>query len=337
MQVKINQLIEIIPKLIQAKLVPLISGSPGIGKSDVARQVAEKYNLKVIDLRLSQCDPTDLLGFPSINGSKAGYVPMETFPVEGDPIPEGYAGWLLFLDELTSAVPAVQAASYKLTLDRMVGQSHLHKNVAIVAAGNLETDGAIVHEMSTALQSRLVHFEMVMDPDDWCDWAMAKGIDHRITDFIKFKPSALYTFTADHTDKTYACPRTWEFTNRLLKVFPTGDKNLKSTLAGTISEGVAAEFLLFMKVYERLPRMADIKANPETVAVPDEPSILYALTGSLSHNMTPDAAAQLMKYVSRLPVEFQVVTLRDTVRRNKEMMQNPAISKWISESSARLF
>lgn len=337
MQIKIKQAMSLIAACIKARLVPMVAGSPGIGKSNIAYQLADEYKLKVIDMRLSQCDPTDLLGFPSVVGKKAGYVPMETFPIEGDPIPEGYNGWLLFLDEFNSASTAVQAAAYKLVLDRMVGLLHLHKNVAIVCAGNLETDGAIVQPMSTALQSRLVHFELVVDSEEWCDWAMINGIDHRCTDYIKFKPGNLYTFQPDHTDKTYACPRTWEFANRILKNVEPGDVDLLPLLSGTLSEGVAREFITFMKIYDSLPKMSDIQDKPETVRVPDEPSILFALTGSISHNLKEGTADQLMKYVSRLPAEFQVVTLRDCVRRNKAMLAHRAVQKWVAESSARLF
>ena len=100
-----------IAKYIQAKLVPMLIGSPGCGKSQIVHAIAKMYNLFVIDLRLSQCDPTDLLGFPHIFGAKAGYLPMNTFPIEGDKIPEGYSGWLLFFDEFNSAPPSVQAAA----------------------------------------------------------------------------------------------------------------------------------------------------------------------------------------------------------------------------------
>lgn len=334
MQVKINQAVRLITACIKAKIVAMLSGSPGIGKSAIGHQIARNWGLKVIDLRLSQCDPTDLLGFPNIKGNKAGYVPMETFPVEGDPVPEGYNGWLLFLDEFNAASTAVQAAAYKLVLDRMVGIQHLHKNVAIMCAGNLDTDGAIVNQMSTALQSRLAHFELVCCPDEWCNWAMENSIDHRITDYIKFAPGRIYTFTPDHTDNTYACPRTWEFTNRVLDI-PAPD--LLPMLASVISEGVAREFITFMKIYDSLPKMEDIKRSPDSTVVPDEPSILFALSGSISHNMKADSAEQLMKYVVRLPVEFQVVTLRDAIRRNKEMLSNAAIQKWVANSAATLF
>lgn len=207
MQVKISQAIAMITTFIKAKLVAMMDGSPAIGKSSIVHQIAKEYGLKVIDLRLSQCDPTDLLGFPKISGDRAGYVPMNTFPIEGDSVPAGYNGWILFLDEFNSAPPAVQAAAYKLVLDRMVGTYHLHKNVAIVCAGNLESDNAIVQPMSTALQSRLVHMELVVDAKEWDDWASENGIDHRITSYMKFKPGNLYTFSPDHTDKTYASPR----------------------------------------------------------------------------------------------------------------------------------
>lgn len=337
MQVKISQAIPMLAAYIRAKLVPMLVGSPGCGKSQIIYQIAKDYNLKVIDLRLSQCDPTDLAGFPTIDGAKADYVPMKHFPIEGDEIPAGYSGWLLFLDEATSAPPAIQAAAYKLILDRMVGSHHLHKNVAIVAAGNLETDNAIVQPMSTALQSRLVHLELVVDSQEWTDWAADHDIDHRISDFIKFKPGMLYTFSPDHTDKTYACPRTWEFANRVLKVTENGSVTRLPMLAGTLSEGVAREFITFMKIYADLPTIAQISAAPDTVRVPAEPSILFALTGSMAHNATTDNFTQLMKFITRLPVEFQVVTMRETIRRNKTMMSHAAVQKWVSESAANLF
>ena len=337
MQVKISQAVAMITAFIRAHLVPMLVGSPGSGKSQIVHQIAADYKLKVIDVRLAQCDPTDICGFPTIKGNKAGYVPMDTFPVEGDKIPEGYNGWLIFLDEFSSASPAVQAASYKLVLDRMVGNHPLHKNVAIVCAGNLETDNAIVQPMSTALQSRLVHMELVVDAKEWSDWAATAGIDHRITSYINFKPGNLYTFKPDHTDVTYASPRTWEFADRVMKVMDIDSKDLLPMLAGTISEGVAREFLSFCKHFEALPKIGEIINSPDAIRVPHEPSILFALTGALSHNASMDNFDQLIKFIKRLPLEFQVVCLRETIRRNKEMLSHKAVQQWIASNATELF
>lgn len=348
LSVNLKQAGSMVEACLKAKLVPMMTGSPALGKSSLIAQIAEKFNLKLIDLRLAQCDPTDLLGFPNIdkNTGRASYYPMDTFPLEGDPLPSKfdehgnkigeYAGWILFLDELTSANRSVQAAAYKLVLDRMTGMHRLHPKLLMVGAGNREGDGAIVEPMSTALQSRLVHIDVILDVNCWLEWAMQNGIDHRITDYVKFKPDMLYTFKADHTDMTYASPRTWEFANRLIAGKPSVKQDMLNILGGCISEGIAREFIGFCSIYADLPTLAQIIANPEGTVVPDEPSVLYALTGSLANHADAKNLDDMYKYILRLPVEFQIITLRETIRRKKELVSTPAIQKWLTEQAVEL-
>lgn len=219
----------------------------------------------------------------------------------------------------------------------MVGTHHLHKNVAIVCAGNKETDGAIVQPMSTAMQSRLVHMELVTDVKEWLVWAAQNGIDPRITSYINFKPSQLHTFSPDHTDKTYACPRTWEFCDRVLKVSNFSDPTLLPMIAGTLSEGVAREFMGFCKIHESLPKLKSILKNPTGISVPDEPSILFALTGSLSHHITEDSTDAVLTYVQRMPIEFQVICIRETLHRNRKLLGHPAVQKWVAQNAMEMF
>ena len=339
MRVKPSQAVSMISLILRAKLVPMLTGSPGEGKSSLIKMVAEQFNLKVIDVRLAQCDPTDLCGFPTINKEtgKAGYTPMDTFPIEGDEIPDGYSGWLIFFDEANSATESVIAAAYKIVLDRQVGLHNLHKNVAMVMAGNLETDNAIVNQMSTAMQSRLIHLELGQDYLEWIDWAVDNGVDHRITDFIKYKPDALYAFRPDHSDKTFGCPRTWEFADRILKVSDIDDINTLPMLAGAISEGLASEFTVFCKIYKTLATIEDIIKNPLTIEVPNEPSVLFALTGTISHHAKENNISDLMLFVNRLPIEFQVVTLREVLRKTKELISSESIKTWVSKNATELF
>lgn len=336
MKIKISQAADLLTTALKAKLVPMLHGSPGCGKSQIVHQIAKDFNLKLIDLRLSQCDPTDLLGLPTFTNGRAGYAPMNTFPIEGDEIPRGYSGWLLFLDEFNSAPLSVQAAAYKLVLDRMVGIHNLHKNVAIVCAGNLESDGAIVQPMSTALQSRLIHLEVEVNNKEWVDWANSKGFDYRITSYIDFRPDQIYTFSPDHTDKTYASPRTWEFMNNLLKVTKI-TRDVLPLMIGTVGEGTAREFYGFCEIQDRLPKLEEIISKPNTIKVPDEPSVLFALSGSLAANATDENVSSLITFIGRMPAEFQVVCLRNLVRRNKSLLKNPAIIGWITKASVDLF
>ena len=316
--------------------VPFIKGSPGIGKSDIIRQVAEELNLKVIDFRLSQADPTDLQGFPGVVEGRSTFYPGEMFPIEGDEIPAGYNGWLLFLDEMNSAPLSVQAAAYKLCLDKQIGQYSLHKNVAIVGAGNKSTDKAITQRIGTAMQSRLVHLNMAVDPDHWLKWANVAGIDHRITSFIEFRKELLHKFDPSHADDTFACPRTWAFLSDIIK----GKEKLSHidvvTAAGTVGEGCALEFKGFSEIFQSLPKISEIMNKPDTVKIPNEPSVHYALAGLISYEVNVNNINNLSKFVERLPADFQVVTWKSAVRRNAEIIESPYIDAWITKNAQEM-
>lgn len=316
-----------------AGLVPYIKGSPGLGKSAIVKQVADSLNLQLIDVRLSQMDSSDIIGFPTIQNGKTSFVPPDVFPISTDTIPKGKDGWLLFMDELSSASNSVQAAAYKLILDRMVGQYHLHKNVAIVAAGNKDTDKAIVNRMSTAMQSRLVHLNLMIKHKDWIEWANNNKIDHRVVSFIEFKPGLLHSFDPNHKDSTFAAPRTWEFTSQIIKDKPTIDLLTTKILAGTVGEGAAREFKAFTEVFESLPKIRDIISNPTGIAINQAPDVMFAVTGLISHEVNKSNMDSLMKFMSRFPLEFQIITWISSIRRNKEIYSLPAIKDWVSKNA----
>jgi len=321
-------------RILQAGLVPHVEGSPGVGKSDIARAVSKTLNLKIIDLRLSQCDPTDLMGFPNVQGIKARYVPMETFPIKGDSLPvemdengtitHTYDGWLLFLDELPSASRAVQAAAYKLILDKMVGQHPLHECVAIMSAGNKATDKAIVNAMSTAIQSRLVHLELAVNLNDWTAWASANGIDSRIIGFLNYKTSLLHKFSPDHQDKTFPCPRTWEFASRLSVNQSVSMKDLP-LFAGTVGQGAAQEYIAFAELYQSLPRIEEIIKSPQTVNISEEISIRFAIATYVADHLSETNAEQVTKFLDRLDVEMQVVAYRLAQSRKASLLGNKEV------------
>lgn len=332
-----RELQEHIVTIFKAGLVPMILGSPGIGKSDIIRQIAKLHNLFVIDLRLSQCDPTDLCGFPIHDGKRMNYAPPEHFPLQGMDIPPtGYDGWLLFLDEANSASLAVQSAAYKLVLDRMIGMHHLHKNVAIVMAGNKATDGAIVNRMSTAMQSRLIHLELKVDVPAWLDHAINAEFDHRVISYIEGRPEHLHKFDPKHNDLTFSCPRTWEFTSKLIKgkeVTPS----MLPLLVGTLSAGIAHEFHAYMSYCAKLPSIQEIKENPTTVTINQDPAMLYAVSHMVAAYLTEADAPGLILFIRRLPLEFGITSVRAALKRNKALLQVPAIRDWSHEFAKEIF
>lgn len=326
----------LIPHLIRslkARRTPIVRSSPGMGKSDIARKIARDHNLKLIDIRLSQCDPTDLNGLPNFENGYAVYTPFVFFPVEGaDPgiNPETgkpYAGWMLLFDEITSAPKQIQAAAYKIILDRQIGMHDLDRRVVMMAAGNQENDNAVVHQMSTALKSRLVHYDMVVNKDDWIDWAIEHNIDTRITAFISFKPKLLHNFDPETTEHTFPCPRTWEFVHDHIKDYAEIGQDDFAPIAGCVGPGAANEFIEFCRIYTTLPKISAILANPAGVHIPSEPGIKYALSMMLVEHFDINNADDLLTFLDRLPVEARVICLRTLAQRNQTMLQHAGVAK----------
>ncbi len=100
--------------LCKRKVPVFLWGPPGIGKSSIVAQIAKEQDIACIDLRLSLLDPTDLRGIPFFDTNKdtAVWAPPSFLPDGSQK--EG----ILFLDELNTAAPMVQASAYQLILDR---------------------------------------------------------------------------------------------------------------------------------------------------------------------------------------------------------------------------
>ena len=337
-EVNAVELEECLTEDLKAGLTPMVSSSPGMGKSDIIRTIADTFMLKVIDFRVSQCEPVDMQGYPGVtNGRMTFHIP-EYFPIEGDTIPDGYDGWLLFLDEFNSGNKQTEAAAYKLILDREVYKYKLHPRCLIAAAGNLTTDRAIVNTQSTATTSRLTHYRMRVDHNVWVDWANAHGVDHRIISLIKFKPELLHRFDTSTSELTFPCPRTWEFASKVIKNKPKVDLITKTRLAGTIGEGAAVELATYSEIYQNLPTIEQILSNPKSGwKVPKEPSEQYAVTTMLAHNCTNDNIEKIVTAINRLPVDFQVITFKDIYKRSPQLKGHSVIKQWVAKNSSIIF
>lgn len=331
MKTTLKQVEPLIPQLWKANIVPFLHSSPAQGKSSLARQLADKFQLKVIDLRLTELDATDLSGLPYFKDGKSSFLPFDTFPLADTPVPSNYQGWLLLLDEFNSAPLAVQAAAYKLVLDRQVGQHKLNDKVAIIACGNLETDNAIVNPMSSALISRFAHFDIEVNVDDWLEWASKSGIDYRITSYINFKKTALYTFKPEVTEP-YASPRTWEMVSKVIKDNPEPSNLLVSSLIG---DYISNEFMSYIKLYTQLPTLEEILDNPESTPIPKELGTQWAIMSLVAHSINTDNYTKAETYLRRFVPELQYCALREIKHRQPTLLAK--LSSWIHSLASEVF
>lgn len=320
-------------------LVPFIQSSPGMGKSSIVKSIAKELSLQLKDHRLSTSAPEDLTGLPRFDeDGKARFSPFaDLFPVAGTPIPEGKDGWLLFLDEANSAPKSVQAAAYKLILDRQVGQHDLHENVGIVLAGNLSTDRAITTSLSTAMQSRLVHLEMQIDFNQWLeDVAFKEDYDSRIIAYLNYKPSQLMDFRPEHQEKTFCCPRTWEFMNRLIKHKGTVSEKDAALYAGVLTSGVAVDFIQFTKVFDSMVSIKDILEDPKSCPIPGDISTRWAVISHMMEKVTEDNFSDLCTYANRFDATFRILFYRSVMARQSHLRSHEAFQKAMTDLSRYL-
>lgn len=158
---KASRLTTVLENLLDQPWAAFIWGAPGIGKSSIVRQIAERRRMPLIDIRASLLDPTDLRGIPIIQDGTAVWCPPSFLPKKSD------KPGILFLDEINAAPPLVQAALYQLILDRRVGEYELPEGWRIIAAGNRREDKAVTFRLSSALANRFIHLNLEVDPDDW--------------------------------------------------------------------------------------------------------------------------------------------------------------------------
>ena len=235
-------------------------GAPGIGKSDIVKQIADAQKREVVDIRLPLWEPTDIKGIPYYNAKENNMVWAS--PAELPTDPESTA--IVFLDELNSAAPAVQAAAYQLILNRRVGQYHLPKGVSIVAAGNRDSDKGVTYRMPAPLANQHVHADVV--------------------GYCTFAKQDLYDFDPRGSSRSFATPRSWSFVSQLLSD-DLPESTLTDLVAGCVGEGLAVKFMNHRKISGQLPNPSDILSGKVRDLKSKEISAMYSLTVSLCYEL----------------------------------------------------
>ena len=271
-------------------------GPPGIGKSEVVEQITNSLpNSHLIDIRLSLWEPTDIKGIPYFDSNSGTMVwgapselPSEEFAKQFDHI-------VLFLDEMNSAAPSVQAAAYQLILNRRVGQYKLPDNVMIVAAGNRDADKGVTYRMPAPLANRFVHLELAVSFDDWFEWAVNNNIHKDVVGFLQFSKKDLYDFDPKSPSRSFATPRSWTFVSELLED-ELDTETTTDLVSGSIGEGLAVKFMAHRKVAASMPNPTDILNGKVKELKQTEISAMYSLTVSLCYELKEASDANDKKF-----------------------------------------
>jgi MoxR-like ATPase len=297
-------------------------GAPGIGKSDIVRWIAKVLGWKLIEFRANLREPVDCRGIPVadlVAGVTKWLVPDELPRADRD----GEFG-ILFLDELNTASPQMQAALFQLVLERRLGDYVLPDGWTIIAAGNRVGDRAAAQRMPTALRNRFAHIYVVPDVDAWVNWANSNNVAPEMVAFVRLRRELIHRMPVGDAN-AFPTPRSL---TKAAEFVDAPEDVRRDLIAAHVGDDVASEIDGFLRLYKSLGSLEDILANPDTAKVPVEPSQKYAVATGLARLATRANFSKIMVYANRLDGEGQVLLIHDATMREPKLKETAGYSAW---------
>ncbi|MFD9440910.1 AAA family ATPase [Streptomyces sp. NPDC060006] len=291
--------LEALTLAVAADLPVLLWGEPGIGKTAALTQLAAALDLPLTTVIASVHEPSDFSGLPVIGDDPAEQgVPMAP-PDWAVRLVRAGRG-LLFLDELSTAPPAVQAALLRLVLERRIGALRLPPGVRIVAAANPRSSAADGWELSPPLANRFVHLQWTHDHDvvvrglggTWPRATLPRLDPERLPEAVSFarravcellsaRPGLVHRLPSSETRRggPWPSPRSWEMTLCLI-AFATAAGSSREVLSllvrGTVGDGPGLELLAGLDRMD-LPDPELLLADPAAAALPERGDLRQAV------------------------------------------------------------
>lgn len=309
----------------------LLTGPPGVGKSDLVAQACREAGVDVLVSHPAVADPTDFKGMPwvwSAEGStRADFVPFADFHrALTAPRP-----LVWFFDDLGQASPSVQAAIMQLLLARRVNTHVLPNHVSFMAATNHRTDRAGVSQIIEPVKSRFVTIvEVEPHLEDWCAWAYAHAIHPAVIAFVRLRPDLLCAFQPSPELTQSPTPRAWVHVSRLLTLGLPAPVQTEA-IRGAVGLGAAMEVMAFLQAIDTMPEIDRILAQPEQADMPQKLDVRFAVVSALAARATPEHWEAIAIYAERLERaghgEFAVLLLRDVCRRYPDLILTPTFER----------
>lgn len=321
-----NSVGDMLEWLISANRPAMVWGPPGVGKSEVAQNIAKKLNMIYLDFRAILFEPIDIKGIPSVKDDTTTWnIPDFLPPSDSD---EKY---LIVIEELPAAPHSVQIALYQLILDRRIHQYTLPKNAYIMACGNKQSDRGQWNRLPAALASRLIHIDVKVEVDDWLMWAVDNDVSMEVMYFLRYRPELLHQYDPKKNNEfAFPCPRTWKFVDDMFKSSSPVTSELEfAGYRGTVGEGAAVEFTGFLQVCRQLPRPETIINDPVNAEVPTDPQVMIATCGSLYRMADEFNFDSILTYADRVREEIGTYLVSSCVRFNPDLQYTSGYNKWL--------
>jgi len=302
-----------------------VEGPPGGGKTTIVKDTARELGVHYIERHMPTMLTEDF-GVPDMTTASDtfGYKTPEWYPAKGSKYDDGRGGILCF-DDRNQANNDLQKVLANICQARNLHGVPLADGWQVISTGNRQSDRAGANRVLSHLRMRETVIELETHLDNWSSWAIDNGIKPEVISFIRFRPNLLHDFDPQRDQNP--SPRGWsEGVSDVLTVVPPEAEY--EVFKGAVGEGAAAEFVGYLKIFRTLPNPDHLIMNPTTANVPTDPATLYALSGAIAERASENNFERVCTYAERMPPEFSVLSISYATRKNPELADTTAFTKW---------
>ena len=339
--------------------VPLIVGESGIGKTALAKKLAQENNWSLVVIDGNLLKEGEIGGLPTIesyistnsDGEKIEkkitvYAVHNKLREIDEEISKGKTV-LLFIDEINRCEHTVQQELMNLILNREINGYKLDDNVKILAAMNpsskygFDFDYQVI-DMDAAQENRFVWLNMEPDYNQWINWAINEGIEQKVIEFISTFPEYLHRINEDDVRAT---PRSYERVSKSYKVYKEQKDQIPrnvflNVIKGNVGKVIAEEFISFVESdakalisYEDVflgetlsqDTVDKVKGESHTRLYLSAINILKTLELNIANKEKPNNYInRFIEFLKLYPIDLMVGIMKD-IKTNYEQVYNVAI------------
>ena len=353
----------VVTALIEAGVTPYIKGPPGVGKSDMVRQLVADMSkdlnrpVGLVTAIVSGLDPADARGFLIPMKGDGGQPPLvrATMPpswpnkfnvevyldgVKADHYDGALpANGVFFLDEFSQADVDLQKVFAQVILERRLGEHALPEGWHIICAGNRVEDRAGVCKTLSHLQNRVAELHLTASYPAWETWAVRNGIHPLVISFAKAHAGDVFVDAVPKNPGPFCTPRSLVMAERALRALDPShsettlpdNEAAMEIVSGLVGEGVMPKLISHIRLGNDLPDVEDVINDPVETKVPDRIDARFVMTTALAVHATskPEAAKPIFRYIRRVDKELQILFVQTTLKRDPGILSTAEFSEWV--------